>query len=228
MARLFSSSALLGLLLVGCIPAGPAPVVEVGSAPVVLRSYAVGSHGGQAVNVLQSAFRGDAVNARVVAGPSGEVIVVASEDVQVGVEQFLDGLDSVPSGAPPNVELTYWVLSGRAGEGARPAIPMIAPALDAIEARSGKMDFTVVSGTSLISRSGDWAESSATHGLNVNQSASVNPSDDSIVAKVTIGIPGKSRIETQIALKDAQVAVLAEVGAEAGSSFYYVIGGAVR
>lgn len=229
MIRFHPSQALVAvvLALTACNPLAPPPVAQA-DAPVVLRSYAVGSQGGQAVSVLSSAFVGDAIQARVVEGPSGEVIVVAPEDIQTGVKQFLDNMGDAPSGAPPNVELHYTVLSGSPGEGSRPRIAALMPAMDAIEARAGKTDFTVVDTAALVSRSGDWAESSGAEGLSVDQHATVHPSDKSIVAQVKIRVPGHSKIETRIALKDGQVAVLGEVGTAASGTHYYVVSGSVR
>ena len=138
-------------------------------------------------------------------------------------------MGDAPSGAPPNVELHYYVLSGMPGDGQRPDIQALLPAMDAIErARNGRMDFSVVDTASLVSRSGDWAESSGSVGLSVEQHAIVQPSDNSMVAEVTIGVPGHSRIKTRIALKDAQVAVLGEVGMDANATHYFVISGSVH
>jgi hypothetical protein len=152
----------------------------------------------------------------------GQLLVLGAPAIQKGVEQLV--ADYPARGAPPSIELTYWLVRGKPGNAAaRPELQEIAAALAALP--EPKRDFELVERLRLTSMSAEHAQVEGRL-LRIQQNATLV--GDRVVADLNINSAksGGNKVETRVQLQPGQLLVLAEMGAAEGQGegeVFYVV-----
>lgn len=210
----------------------PHQVMDQASNEMVLQSYSVppGYAGLMSSALTRALFVGDSAVGRVIETPDGQIIVVAPESVQAGVERLIDQLNSnePPLRTTTNIRIDYWLVHGTRAEAPSseyPA-PALAETLAAVQRAEGPMHFELYAHKVLTSMDEERARISS-QGLFIEQEASWNAATGTITAEVSIDTKGGSGISTDIRLASNQVVVLGELadidGDQPYDSLYYVI-----
>jgi hypothetical protein len=198
---------------------------------LLLRSYTVpAGQGQQAKSILQSLFYGvkDKVAARATLSPDGQLVVVAPETIHKGVAELVARMkEGKPQGAPPSVEMTYWLVVGRPAPKTRvdETIGAIKPALEAVASAQGPMEFRLLERLKVSSLSDSHGRGSGRHAT-IRQTVSVT--GKRAIADLDITLPHDKRsshLETRVAIDPAKLLVLGEAGIEPPAGFWPITGG---
>ncbi len=232
---------LFGLCTIGALSACDAPqqALETARNDMVLETYTVPEgYSGQLENALGRVLytqKEQPSNGRVIAGPNGQIVVVAPESIQTGVRSLVDQLQAeLPAAsAPSNVRINYWLVRGKHAEEASP--PQLDPAIDgalqAIYDAEGPLEFSLRARKSLMSMDGDRANISGGE-LQISQTASVDAGTGTILADLEIEASRGVGIETRIQVSSGQVVVLGEAGdfgnGKAYDTLFYIVQPQIR
>jgi hypothetical protein len=170
---------------------------------------------------------------RVSITPDGRVLVLASQNVQVGVETLVEEITKHPPTYEQRVELHYFVLLGKPAASPQPppeGVSEIQPALDEIVRSQGPQTFTLAQRVRLSSLNGDDGEVETEQVKIWQKAAQTNAGVDAHVGiqlakndKSTFG----NRIDTRVQLGGDRIAVLGATSQHAdapdGSTLYYVV-----
>ena len=203
---------------VGC-GVGPA---DIPSADPHLRSYSVPHDLATEVrNALQEALRspeGQPSRGRASLAPGGRLMVLAPPLAHTGVEDLFASLEEAePPPKPSTIEITYWIVAGRAAEGRKPVIPNalkeVESVLNSTAAALGQQEFGLIERLQLSSRSDARAFTTGAF-MSVVQRA--YPAGGQIVAHLEINPTGRASLETEVKIDDGQTVVLAQtsIGSE--------------
>jgi hypothetical protein len=230
-------------VLVGCHSA-PAPKEDTDS--LVLRTYDIPKGSARAVVATLDAtfWMGEQQRrlGRVSITPDGRLLVLASQNVQTGVQTLVDEVTKHPPTYDQSIELHYFVILGKPAASPQappPGVAEIQPALDEIVRSQGPQTFTVAQRVRLSSINGDDGKAE-TEQIKVWQKAA--QTNDGVDALVGIQLaktekadktdkadksPFGDRIETRVQLGGDRIAVLGATGqhsdAPDGSTLYYVV-----
>ncbi len=210
----------------------PQQVMEEATNDMVLQSYSVpdGYAGIMASALTRALFVGGDAVGRVIETPDGQIIVVAPESVQTGVERLIDQLNDSkpPLRTPTNIRMDYWLVYGHRVEAPTTEVPApaLADTLAAVQQAEGPMSFELHAHKVLTSLDEEEARISS-QGLFIEQEASWNSAGGTITAEVSIDAKGGTGMRTDIRLKPGQVVVLGEVadidGDQPFDTLYYII-----
>ena len=161
---------------------------------------------------------------RVSVSPDGQLVVLGTPAIQLGVQELIKDYGSHPP--PPSLELTYWLVRGKpAPSGSKPTpSPELAELQAALAAVPGApLQYELVERLRLASLADERAHVSG-RALHVEQSASLI--GDKVVAELKLhprSRPSNS-VETRVQLVPGQLLVLAEagVGEDQGQVLYLV------
>ena len=170
---------------------------------------------------------------RVSITPDGRLLVLASQNVQVGVQTLVDEITKHPPTYEQRIELHYFVLLGKPAASPQPppaGVSEIQPALDEIVRSQGPQTFTVTQRVRLSSLNGDDGKVETEQVKIWQKAALTNDGVDALVG-VQLAKSEKStfgdRIETRVQLGADHIAVLGATSQHAdatdGSTLYYVV-----
>ena len=157
--------------------------------------------------------------------PDGRLAVLASQNVQVGVQTLIDEVTKHPPTYEQSIELHYFVVLGKPAASPQPppaGVSEIQPALDEITRSQGPQTFTLAQRVRLTSQNGDDGMSE-TEQLKVYQKAA--QTNDGVDAYVDIRF-AKNRVETRVHLGADRIVVLGatqQSDAPDGPTLYYVV-----
>jgi hypothetical protein len=192
----------------------PAPVATTDTPPMILRTYPVPPSSAQQ---LKSIINGVLWNEGKPVGhstlsPDGQLVLVAPEGVQQGVQTLVQGFGKSGAPAIPSaVEVAYWLVLGHPVAKAPPmpeTLREIASALDAVKSVEGPMEFATLERLRLQS-SAD--EIGTLNGRIAHLQQLVTVSGGKVTGRIEIGV-GPSHLETHVALGLDQILVLGETG----------------
>jgi hypothetical protein len=130
--------------------------------------------------------------------PSGQLLVNATAETLVQVEQVLQTIRNRPAAATPRVDLRYWAVFGTRGPVARPPGTPPPNALGAVlselERLHGDLQFHVIGTAALTSDSGQQGSVSGA-ALEVQQTAFVQ--GDTLNATIQLFLPGRKSEQGQ-------------------------------
>ena len=159
--------------------------------------------------------------------PDGRLAVLASQNVQVGVQTLVDEITKHPPTYDQSIELHYFVLLGKPAASPQPppvGVSEIQPALDEIARSQGPQTFTLAQRVRLSSLNGDDGKVE-TEQLKVTQKAA--QTNDGVDAIIGIQFAKTDKLETRIHLGADRIAVLGATSqhsdAPDGSTLYYVV-----
>ena len=187
-----------------------------------LRSYSVPHDLATEVrNAVQEALRsqeGQPSRGRASLAPGGRLMVLAPPSVHRGVENLLASLEEAePQPKPSTIEITYWVVAGRAANGRQPAIPNALREVESVLASTaaalGEQEFGLIERLQLSSRSDARAFTSGAHTSVVQRAY---PAGGQIVAHLEINPNGRASLETEVKINDGQTVVLAQTSIGSG------------
>lgn len=176
---------------------------------------------------------GDHAIARVTASPDGRVLVAGSKAMQRGVQEVLADIAKRPAPpAPPSIEMTYWVVTGKRAE--KPGdggvdLKEVATALETITKTDGPMTFELLEKMRLSSMSDEHGFGRGAKIEKFEQRASMT-GDKKIIADLTIDPDGSPEIRTRVQLTPEQFLVLGESAdpKTPGARLYYIVRPSVR
>jgi hypothetical protein len=202
-------------------------------APLVLESYQVPvGYEGEIRSTLRSAL--GETGGRVSVGPSGTILVLATQQVQRGVKTFIDELAAkgAPPATPQPVTMSYWIVLGAPATGDRyrledVALKEIEPALAEVSDSQGPQRFKLLERAQLASAGDDWDQSNGRY-LSVEQRVTLL--QDVVVGNVRLRLR-EHNLATEIKLEPGQIVVLGQTGVSDWTSsadfkadtLYYVI-----
>lgn len=198
---------------------------------LVLRTYDVPKGSARAVvSTLDNTFwMGEQQKrlGRAAITPDGRLAVLASQNVQVGVQTLVDEITKHPPTYEQSIELHYFVLLGKPAASPQPppaGVGEIQPALDEIARSQGPQTFTLAQRVRLSSLNGDDGKVE-TEQLKVTQKAA--QTNDGVDAIIGIQFAKTDRLETRIHLGADRTVVLGSTSqhsdAPDGSTLYYVV-----
>ena len=210
----------------------PQQVMDQATNDMVLEAYTVppGYSGLMSSALTRAMFVGKEAVGRVIETPDGQIIVVAPESVQQGVERLIDQLNAAKPAlrTPTNIRIDYWLVHGHRADALTteyPA-PVLAETLDAVQQAEGPMRFELYAHKVLTSLDEEDAKLSS-DGLFIRQVASWSGTGGAITAEVGIEAAGGSGVNTELRLAPGQVVVLGEVSDIAGDqgfdTLYYIV-----
>lgn len=176
---------------------------------------------------------GDHAIARVTASPDGRVLVAGSQAIQRGVEEVLAEVATRPAPpAPPTIDMTYWIVTGRPAEKAGSAgvgLREVTTALETISKADGPMTFELLEKVRLASMSDEHGFGSGANIKRFEQRASMT-GDKKIIAELSIDLDGPPEIRTRVQLMPDQFLVLGESAdpKTPGTRLYYIVRPSVR
>ena len=170
---------------------------------------------------------------RVSITPDGRLLVLASQNVQVGVQTLVDEITKHPPTYEQSIELHYFVLLGKPAASPQPppaGVSEIQPALDEIVRSQGPQTFTLAQRVRLSSLNGDDGKVETEQVKIWQKAALTNDGVDALVG-IQLAKSDKSafgdRIETRVQLGADRIAVLGATSQHAdasdGSALYYVV-----
>ena len=170
---------------------------------------------------------------RVSITPDGRLLVLASQNVQVGVQTLVDEITKHPPTYEQSIELHYFVLLGKPAASPQPppaGVSEIQPALDEIARSQGPQTFTLAQRVRLSSLNGDDGKVETEQVKIWQKAALTNDGVDALVG-IQLAKSDKSafgdRIETRVQLGADRIAVLGATSQHAdasdGSALYYVV-----
>ena len=170
--------------------------------------------------------------------PNGDLIVIAPEAVQAGVQQIVDDAVKNPIQPNRNFEMRYWLVLGHPAPAASsfPGAADIQPALDEISKSQGPQAFTLLDRFRVDSIGTQDGEASSPR-TQITQTVWDSGDIESIAARIKISVwpfdpPERSRLDTYVRLKPDQLLVLGEAGYQPpknapavpeGTTLYYVV-----
>lgn len=170
---------------------------------------------------------------RVSTTPDGRVLVLASQNVQVGVQTFVDEITKHPPTFDQSIELHYFVVLGKPASSPQPppaGVSEIQPALDEIVRSQGPQTFTLTQRVRLSSVNGDDGKVETEQVKIWQKAAQTNDGVDALVG-IQLAKSDKSafgdRVETRVTLGGDRIAVLGATSQHAdtpdGGTLYYVV-----
>jgi hypothetical protein len=170
---------------------------------------------------------------RVSMTPDGRLAVLASQNVQTGVQALVDEITKHPPTYEQSIELHYFVILGKPAASPQPppaGASEIQPALDEIVRSQGPQTFTLTERVRLSSVNGDDGKVETEHVKIWQKAAQTNDGVDALVG-IQLAKSEKSafgdRIETRVNLGADRIAVLGATNqhsdASDGSTLYYVV-----
>ncbi len=225
-------------VLAGCHSA-PAPNADTDS--LVLRTYDIPRGSARSVVATLDAtfWMGEQQRrlGRVSITPDGRLLVLASQNVQTGVQTLVDEVTKHPPTYDQSIELHYFVVLGKPAASPQPSPPGVSeiqPALDEIVRSQGPQTFTVAQRVRLSSVNGDDGKAETEQIKVWQKAAQTNDGVDALVGiqlaktdKSDKSSPFGDRIETRVQLGGDRIAVLGATGQHSdtpdGSTLYYVV-----
>lgn len=170
---------------------------------------------------------------RVSTTPDGRVLVLASQNVQVGVQTLVDEITKHPPAFEQSIELHYFVVLGKPASSPQPppaGVSEIQPALDEIVRSQGPQTFTLTQRVRLSSVNGDDGKVETEQVKVWQKAAQTNDGVDALVG-IQLAKSDKSafgdRVETRVTLGGDRIAVLGATSQHAdtpdGGTLYYVV-----
>jgi hypothetical protein len=158
--------------------------------------------------------------------PDGRLAVLATPNVQAGVQTLVDEVAKHPPTYEQSIELHYFVLVGKAAASPQPppaGVSEIQPALDEITRSQGPQTFTLAQRVRLTSQNGDEGKVEAEQLKIYQKTAQTN---DGVDANILIEF-AKNRVDTRVHLGSDRIVVLGSTSQQAdasdGSTLYYVV-----
>jgi len=204
---------------------------------LVLRTYDVPKGSARAVvTTLSDTFwmgENQARLGRAAITPDGRLTVLASQNVQAGVQTLVDEVTKHPPTYEQSVELHYFVLRGKPAASPQPppaGVSEIQPALDEIVRSQGPQTFTLAERVRLSSLNGEDGKVDTEQVKIWQKAAQTNDGVDALVG-IQFAKNDKSvfenRLETRILLGADRIVVLGATSqhsdAPDGSTLYYVV-----
>jgi hypothetical protein len=218
-------AALLAVLTTGC----HSPPTE-DTNNLVLRTYDVPKGSARAVvSTLGDTFwMGDQkLVGRASITPDGRLAVLATQNVQGGVQTLVDEITKHPPTFEQSIELHYFVLLGKPAASPQPppaGVSEIQLALDEIARSQGPQTFTLAERMQLSSLNGDDGKAE-TDQLKISQKAA--QTNDGVDARVAIQFAKNDKLETRVHLAAERIVVLGATSQHSdagdGSTLYYVV-----
>jgi hypothetical protein len=226
LSHALSVTSLIALLTTGCRGAPP----EDANA-LLLRTYDVPKGAARAVvSTLNATFwMGDQqkLPGRASVTPDGRLVVLATQNVQVGVQTLVDEVTKHPPTFEQSIELHYFVILGKPAPSPQPppaGVTEIQPALDEITRSQGPQTFTLAQRVRLMSQNGDDGKVE-TEQLKVHQKAA--QTSDGVDANLGIQFAKNDKIDTRVHLAADRIVVLGATSPHGdtpdGSTLYYVV-----
>lgn len=219
-------AALLAVLTTGCHAAPPEDANN-----LVLHTYDVPKGSARSVVATLDAMFWVGTDqkriGRAAITPDGRLAVLATQNVQTGVQTLVDEITKHPPTFEQSIELHYFVLLGKPAVSPQPppaGASEIQPALDEIVRSQGPQTFTVAERVRLSSLNGDDGKAE-TELLKISQKAA--QTNDGVDAIVSIQFAKNDKLETRIHLEAERIVVLGATSQHAdageGSTLYYVV-----
>ncbi|MDB4998817.1 MAG: hypothetical protein JWM74_6249 [Myxococcaceae bacterium] len=159
--------------------------------------------------------------------PDGRLAVLATQNVQEGVQTLIDEITKHPPTYEQSIELHYFVLLGKPAAGPQPppaGVSEIQPAIDEIVRTQGPQTFTVAERMQLSSLNGDNGKAE-TEQLRISQKAA--QTNEGVDARVEIQFAKNDKLETRVHLVADRIVVLGATSQHSdagdGSTLYYVV-----
>jgi hypothetical protein len=159
--------------------------------------------------------------------PDGRLAVLATQNVQEGVQTLIEEITKHPPTYEQSIELHYFVILGKPAAGPQPppaGVSEIQPALDEIARAQGPQTFTVAERMQLSSLNGDGGKAE-TEQLKIFQKAA--QTNDGVDARVEIQFAKNDKLETRVHLVADRIVVLGATSQHSdagdGSTLYYVV-----
>ena len=198
---------------------------------LLLRTYDVPKGSARAiVSTLNSTFwtgEQQKLPGRASITPDGRLVVLATQNVQVGVQGLVDEVTKHPPTYEMSIELHYFVIFGKPAASPQPppaGASEIQPALDEIARSQGPQTFTVAERVRLTSQNGDDGKVE-TEQLKVFQKAA--QTSDGVDANVAIQFAKNDKVDTRVHLGADRIVVLGATSQHSdaleGSTLYYVV-----
>lgn len=198
---------------------------------LLLRTYDVPKGSARAVvSTLNSTFwmgEQQKLPGRASITPDGRLVVLATQNVQVGVQMLVDEVTKHPPSYEQSIELHYFVVLGKPAASPQPppaGANEIQPALDEIARSQGPQTFTVAERVRLTSQNGDEGKVE-TEQLKVHQKAA--QTNEGVDANVAIQFAKNDKVDTRVHLTADRIVVLGATSqhgdASDGSTLYYVV-----
>lgn len=172
--------------------------------------------------------------ARADVGPGGQLLVLGTPAIHEGVRAMVAELGKTQPTAPQTVEITFWLVLGKHGEGPKdPALVEIQGTLDEIAKAEGPSQFSLHERLKVSALDGEHGE---TRGRIAIAEQRVNLIGSTAVGDIKVHA-GKHHLETRLSFAPGQSIVLGESGYEPegkpsggdrDTTLYYVIRAAVR
>jgi hypothetical protein len=223
-------TAFMAILTAGCHSAPPEDLNN-----LVLRTYEVPKGSARSVvSTLGDTFwMGDQkLIGRATITPDGRLAVLATQNVQVGVQTLVDEITKHPPTYEQSIELHYFVVFGKPAASPQPppaGASEIQSALDEITRSQGPQTFTIAQRVQLSSLNGDDGKVE-TEQLKISQKAA--QTNDGVDAHVAIQFAKNDKLETRVHLVADHIVVLGATSqhsdAPDGSTLYYVVRAAPR
>jgi hypothetical protein len=221
----FAAVSLIGLFTTGCRGAAS------DESALVLRTYDVPKGSARAVvTTLDNTFWIGEQKTRVgraAITPDGRLAVLATQNVQVGVQTLIEEVAKHPPTYEQSVELHYFVLLGKPAASPQPppaGVSEIQPALDEIVRSQGPQTFTLAQRVRLTSQNGNDGEVEAEQ-LKVHQK--VAQTNDGVDAIISMAFAKHDKVDTHVHLAADRVVVLGATNPHAdapdASTLYYVV-----
>jgi hypothetical protein len=235
-----SSIVLAALAALGAC--GPFEKREKREEELVLRSYAVPEETARRMKqALSQVFYtgGSGANdakfvARADVGPNGQLLVLGTASIHEGVRAMVAELGKTQPTAPQTVEITFWLVLGKRGEGPKdPALAEIQGTLDEVAKAEGPSQFSLFERLRVSALDGEHGETRGRSAVAEQRVTLVGPS---AVGDIKVHA-GKHHLETRLSFTPGQSIVLGESGYEPegkpsggdrDTTLYYVIRAAVR
>ena len=214
MTRLLTTLCITGLLI-GCQPpAATEPTVVKAEPEIMLKTYVVpGGQVSEVGSMLNRLMRNnEEILGKASVTPGGQLVVLGPEGIHQGIAELLETIGELePSGPPPTIEFTYWLVLGRASDEPKDLTRdgTIAPALQSLSQSQGAMEFQLMERIKVRSVSGEHAQTMGER-AEIRQIATV--SKDFVIANLNIESRGPSKIETQVRIPPGKLIVLGETG----------------
>lgn len=174
----------------------------------------------------------DLTQGQAIVGPGGSLVVVATPSVLEGVEALIAQAVASPAPAPRNVELSYWLVTGSAGEPSRSAgLDAVSEALDVLRSSDGVDRFELLSSRTLRTLDGSPGElEGGTHGdapghLAVEQRVTIEPGGDAVIAWIDIDARFGDRsmvLSSKMLLVPGKTTVLSQLGGDDDNAYLLV------
>jgi hypothetical protein len=213
------------IAVAGCRPAAPED-----STALVLRTYDVPHGSARAIvyTLKDALWLGEQKQnvGRAVVTPDGRLAVLATTNVQTGVQALIDEISKHPPTYDQSIELHYYVLVGKPAASPQPSpagVGDIQAALDEIVKSQGPQAFTVAHRVSLSTLNGESGTVEADK-LKITQKAA--QTNDGIDAIVGFYFPGTDKLESRVQLVPDRVVVLGAASQHTDSvdgTLYYVV-----